>query len=163
MWNNIEKLINLRTGDKGEPFGFVYMIKNKETDMKYIGKKQLYKTVKYQNKKDKKPKRRQTNSDWMNYWGSSNQLLHDIEELGQDFFERTILLVCFNKFDLSVWENLVQWHNQVLFRKDYYNQIINVRLPLKLKNCDLPRQVIVLKNNHEVAIPDYSVYKKLFI
>jgi len=68
--------------------GFVYVITNKLTSRKYIGKKlskfkkTTYKTVKLKNGKKRRKKIRGTiDSDWQTYYGSSPELTKDVETL----------------------------------------------------------------------------------
>ena len=70
--------------------GFVYCITNTTTGRKYIGKKLAkfsrtkYKTVTQKNgKKVKKKIRSKVDSDWQDYYGSSEALTKDIEEIGR--------------------------------------------------------------------------------
>ena len=70
-------------------------------------------------------------SDWKTYYGSCKQLLRDVEKLGEDKFERVILNCYDNKFDLAYAEAKYQIDNKVLFKEDFYNEIINIRLHRK--------------------------------
>ena len=67
--------------------GFVYLIINQLNDKKYIGRKYFYNV----RKKKNKSRRVRTESNWKEYYGSSETLLADIEEHGQDNFKRYIL------------------------------------------------------------------------
>jgi hypothetical protein len=78
--------------------GFVYLITNKTTGKKYIGKKlakfskTTYKVVKLKNgTKKKKRIRSKVDSDWQEYYGSSDALAKDVETLGASNFVREIL------------------------------------------------------------------------
>ena len=78
--------------------GFVYIITNKLSGRKYIGKKlakfskTTYKTVKLKNGNKKKKKiRSKIDSDWQTYYGSSPNLTDDVVQLGTDNFTREIL------------------------------------------------------------------------
>lgn len=107
--------------------GFVYVITNKITNKKYIGKKIFWKSRKYKTK----PKRRLVSSDWKTYYGSSKYLIADIEEYGKDNFDREILHMCKSKGDMSYMEIIEQINRKVLFGDDYYNGIINCRIHQK--------------------------------
>lgn len=121
-WKNIPK-------DLDKYQGFVYLIINKVNNKKYVGKKYFWKTKKLQPLKGKKNKRHfKVESDWKLYCGSNNQLKRDIELIGPEMFERIILLPCKTKFDCSYAELVFQIKEDVLFREDYYNGIIQVRL-----------------------------------
>jgi hypothetical protein len=112
-----------------DPFGFVYLIENKSTGRKYIGKKQCKKAIKRKPLKGKTRCRRDSiESDWKQYTGSSNELNSDIEKFGKESFTFKILEWCDSKFELGYKELKQQVLHDVLLRGDYYNGIIQVRL-----------------------------------
>jgi len=109
--------------------GFVYLITNITNGRKYIGKKLA------QFKKSKPPLKGKTRrrkytveSDWREYWGSSDNLKADVEALGTHNFTREILYFCTSKAELSYLEAKEQFDRRVLETDDYYNGIINVRV-----------------------------------
>ena len=108
---------------------FVYLITNIINHKKYVGKKLAkFKTTK-KPLKGKKNKRRGTKeSDWKTYWGSSAQLIDDVEKLGEHRFTREILYYCPNRGTASYLEAQEQFERKVLETDDYYNGIINVRI-----------------------------------
>jgi hypothetical protein len=115
--------------------GFVYLITNTITGRKYIGKKLAkfsktsYKTVKLKNGTKKKKKiRSKINSDWMDYYGSSDELNKDILTLGKENFTREILHYCKSKAHTSYLEAKEQFDRKVLESTDYYNGQISVRV-----------------------------------
>lgn len=115
--------------------GFVYMITNTTTGRMYIGKKLAkfsrtkYKTVTQKNgKKVKKKIRSKVDSDWQEYYGSSDALTKDIEALGKDKFYREILYYCTSKAETSYIEAREQFSRKVLESNDYYNGHIQVRV-----------------------------------
>jgi hypothetical protein len=115
--------------------GFVYEITNKLTGRKYIGKKlakfkrTTYKTVKLKNGKKKRKKiKGSIDSDWQTYYGSSPELLKDIELLGTENFSREILYYCKSKAECSYIEAREQFLKRVLETDDYYNGHIQVRV-----------------------------------
>ena len=115
--------------------GFVYLIENLVTGRKYIGKKLLtfskttYKTVKLKNGKKKRQRiRGKIESDWKDYYGSSDNLKIDIELLGKDKFKREILYLCKSKAECSYIEAREQFERKVLESDDYYNGQISVRI-----------------------------------
>lgn len=67
-------------------------------------------------------------SDWKKYTSSSNDLNKDISEHGLDRFTFEILEFCYDKWSLTYWELWWQLHDNVMFRYDSYNGIINIRL-----------------------------------
>ena len=73
--------------DIGDFFGYVYLITNKTTGKKYIGRKYFV-----QKRKPKGGKRRVTSeSDWKKYYGSSPELKADVSRYGKNNFSREIL------------------------------------------------------------------------
>ena len=109
--------------------GFVYLITNKKTGQKYIGKKLAkFKTTKPPLKGRKNKRRGYKESDWRDYWGSSDKLLADVEKLGKDKFTRQILYYCKSRGEMSYLEAREQFERRVLETDEYYNGIINVRV-----------------------------------
>lgn len=107
--------------------GFVYIIHNKTKNKFYIGKKNFYKVVKLNPLKGKTRKRlKKSYTDWQKYTGSSLDLNSDI--LAGDVIEKTILKLCTSKASMTYYELKYQMEADALFRSDYYNGIINVRL-----------------------------------
>ncbi|MGY8867543.1 MAG: hypothetical protein ACKVJK_18230, partial [Methylophagaceae bacterium] len=75
--------------------GFVYLITNLTNDKKYIGKKLAkFKKTKPPLKGKKNKRRSKVESDWRDYWGSSDHLQADVAELGTKNFTREILYLC---------------------------------------------------------------------
>jgi len=115
--------------------GFVYLITNKLTGRRYIGKKLAkfsktsYKVVKLKNgNKKKKRIRSKIDSDWQLYYGSNEQLNKDIAELGADNFTREILFYCKSKAECSYIEAREQFNHRVLESDNWYNGQISVRV-----------------------------------
>ena len=94
--------------------GFVYLITNLQTGQKYIGKKLKRRSV--------------VESDWRDYYGSSDRLNADVQALGPEKFTREILYLCMSKAEMSYLEAREQFERRVLESDDYYNGIINVRV-----------------------------------
>jgi len=106
---------------------FVYLITNIQTDKKYIGLKTT-KSMKTKTVKGKK-KRFKIESDWRDYWSSSEELKKDIELLGKESFKREILYFCLNKGTANYLEAREQFDKRVLENPDeWYNGIINCRV-----------------------------------
>ena len=115
--------------------GFVYLITNKLSGRKYIGKKlakfskTAYKVVKLKNGTKKKKKiRSKIDSDWQDYYGSSPELTKDVVALGAENFSREILYYCRSKPECSYIEAREQFARRVLETTDYYNGHIQVRV-----------------------------------
>ena len=115
--------------------GFVYLITNTVTGRMYIGKKlakfskTTYKVVKLKNGTKKKKKiRGKIDSDWRDYYGSSDELLKDVAQLGQENFRREVLYYCKSKAETSYIEAREQFTRRVLESDQYYNGQISVRV-----------------------------------
>jgi hypothetical protein len=106
--------------------GMVYIITNLKNDRKYIGKK----TFKFSQKKKIKGRMRRVlvDSDFEKYWGSNQELLNDIKELGEENFKREILYLCKNKSQMSYYEAREQFARDVLLNDEYYNSWIVVKV-----------------------------------
>ena len=82
--------------------GFVYLITNKTTGQKYVGKKLTkFKTTKPPLKGKKNKRRGTKESDWKTYYGSSDRLNADVAALGEDKFTREILYLCKGRGEMS--------------------------------------------------------------
>ena len=109
--------------------GFVYIITNLNTGQKYIGKKLAqFKRTKPPLKGKKLKRRSVVESNWREYYGSSDRLNADVHALGPENFTREILYLCKSKAELSYLEAREQFERRVLETDDYYNGIINVRV-----------------------------------
>lgn len=112
--------------DPGDNIGFVYVIHNKITNKKYIGKKFFWSTKRKQVNKVRK--RYKAESDWKTYWSSSEELKLDVTALGKENFTREIIHLCKSKGELSYIELYEQVNQRALLRDDFYNGIIQVRI-----------------------------------
>jgi hypothetical protein len=107
----------------------VYCITNTKTGRQYIGKKLFFsmraKIIKGKRKRVKKE------SDWKEYYGSSEDLQQDVELLGTEIFLREILYLCKSKGECSYKEAREQFDRKVLESNDYYNQFIGCKIHKK--------------------------------
>lgn len=117
--------------------GFVYMITNLTTGRRYIGKKNLYAaqtrirtvTLKTTGVKKKKKVRSTVESNWKDYYGSSEELSNDVDVLGKHSFKREILRFCASKGELSYFEAKYQFDYDVLLNADlWYNSWVSVKV-----------------------------------
>jgi hypothetical protein len=112
-------------------FGFVYITIHSPTGISYIGKKSLYHNIKKkltkkelaeQSGRGRKSITRviQKESDWKTYYGSAKPIL-DLIKLGkQNEFEREILVLAFNKKQLTYLECKMLFTLDVLEKPDKY-------------------------------------------
>lgn len=116
----------------GDYVGFVYLITNLQNDKKYIGKKWFWSTKKLPPLKGKKRKRTVVKeSDWKQYYGSSEEVKLLLEQLGKDNFKREILRLCKTKGECTYYEAKLQFDFDVLLRDDYYNEFIGCKIHSK--------------------------------
>ena len=116
----------------GDYVGFVYLITNLENDKKYIGKKWFWSTKKLPPLKGKKRKRTVVKeSDWKQYYGSSEEVKLLLEQHGKDNFKREILRLCKTKGECTYYEAKLQFDFDVLLRDDYYNEFIGCKIHSK--------------------------------
>ena len=109
--------------------GFVYEITNTKNGRKYIGKKLAKFRRSRRPLKGRINKRRYTvESDWQDYFGSSNALLEDVEKHGKQNFKREILFYCKNRGECNYVEAREQFARKVLETDRYYNGHISCLL-----------------------------------
>lgn len=109
--------------------GFVYLITRKRDGKKYIGQKTFWSRTTPRPLKDGKKRRKVTKeSDWRNYWGSSNDLKADILAEGKDGFRREILSFCYSKTEMNWLEMKEQVLREVLHSDEYYNSFIGGKI-----------------------------------
>ena len=130
--------------------GFVYLITNLTDNRKYVGKKLAkFKTTKPPLKGKKNKRRGYKESDWRDYYGSSDRLNADVAALGEDKFTREILYLCKGRGEMSYIEAREQFDRRVLETDEYYNGIINVRVggSDKLKQALLEHNIQAKQSN----------------
>jgi hypothetical protein len=114
-------------------YSFLYIITNKLTNKRYVGKKVLFSKVRKPPLKGKKRVRISFRpSDWNHYWGSCKPLIADLEEFGHDSFKREIIQIFPNKREVNYAELAFQIIYSVLDdraangEKLWYNENINL-------------------------------------
>ena len=111
----------------GEYYGFVYIITNLLSNKQYIGKKFFWSTKRRQVNKVRK--RYKVESDWKEYWSSSDDLKEDVRTLGAENFKREIIHLCNSKGTTNYLEAKEQFQRQVLENKDlWYNSWIQCKV-----------------------------------
>lgn len=112
-----------------DAYAFIYLITSKDGKI-YVGRKVLnFCRKKKLTKKEKllpgnarkKYKIECNESNWQQYYGSSDDLQLDIVTFGEKYFKREILLFTFNKTDTSFYELYFQIKYNVMF-VDSYNR-----------------------------------------
>lgn len=127
MWYYNEKVFTSEM--IGDYIGFVYIITDLSNDKKYVGKKLFKSKRKLPPLKGKTRKRTVIKeSDWQDYFGSSDEVKAIVEEKGSENFHREILHLCKTKGELSYLELKEQMDREVLLSDDYYNGIIQVKI-----------------------------------
>lgn len=141
-WKNLPE-------DTSDYIGFVYIIRCllPENPRYYIGKKQLLKRIKRKPLKNKTRNRiSYKDNDVDKYWGSSKELLSDIEKYGLENFEREVIEMCGSKFHMTFAEISWQMKANVLFDERSYNGILNCRISKIPKGyVDVERDINMLK------------------
>lgn len=113
--------------------GFVYVITELDTGMKYIGKKFFWKPkILPKTKTRKRRVRIRVESDWRKYYGSSKEVQLLVEEKGVENYHREILKLCKTKGECSYYEMKYQFEYDVLLKPDeYYNAFIGGKIHRK--------------------------------
>ena len=115
--------------------GFVYLIEQRSTGLKYIGQKQFFSKI----------KKKKIESNWKSYLSSSNRIKDLVEEVGPEDFKRTILHMARNKQSLNYLEVFEQVQRDVLLRKDYANEYVGGRINSKGLGEDVKEAVDKVK------------------
>ena len=132
---NSKPITNLNDFPK-DIFGFIYIVKNNDTNKSYIGKKVLYhnKKVKLGKKEvaeltgvGRKPTTKivTKESDWETYYGSNKEVMQLIKDGKQALFTRTIIKLAPNKKLLTYYETQALFTYKVLEHPEsFYNDNI---------------------------------------
>lgn len=112
--------------------GFVYMVTEKDTGKKYIGKKFFWKPKTLPVTKSRKRRvRTRVESDWRTYYGSSKEVKSLVESKGKDNYQREILRLCKTKGECSYYEAKLQFQYDVLLSDEFYNEFIGCKIHSK--------------------------------
>ncbi len=131
-WKLFNEVYNPDEDVLKEYVGFVYLITELDTNKKYVGKKFFWSTRKLPPLKGAKRKRTVVNqSDWKDYYGSSEHLKEAVEQKGTEAYHREILHLCKTKGECSYLEAKEQFDRDVLLRDDYYNAFIGCKIHAK--------------------------------
>jgi len=119
--------------------GFVYEITDTRNGKIYIGKKGLMSKRRLPPLKGKTRKRTKiVETDWQDYFGSSETVKQLVEEEGKNTFKREIVRLCKSKSEMSYYEAQRQFETECLLRPDeYYNEFIG---------CKINRNHLLTKN-----------------
>jgi hypothetical protein len=122
MWIHKGKVVESLEDVPNDAIGFVYEIRNKEDNTKYIGKKTLKSKRTLPPLKGTKRKRKVIKeSNWKTYY-SSNDEIKDLVKKGKiDIFEREILEYAYSNIQLTYLETKYQFIREVLEKDDYLN------------------------------------------
>lgn len=116
----------------GDYVGFVYLITDLSNGKKYVGKKTLMSKRKLPPLKGKTRRRTKIiETDWQDYYGSSEEVKNLVEEQGKDQFKREILHLCKSKGEMSYLELKEQIDREVLFKDEYYNEFVGAKIHSK--------------------------------
>jgi len=107
--------------------GFIYLITQKSTGKRYIGRKLLTKASK--KTVNGKKKKTRVQSDWQKYWSSSPQIKEWIKEAGgTDDFIREILCFVSSKGMLAYAEEFFLYSMGVLESDNWLNNNIRSKI-----------------------------------
>lgn len=102
--------------------GFVYLITDLTTNRRYVGRKYL----KFSRKLKRSDKRRTTfESDWRDYWGSSEELHKLVEEKGNESFKREIIAFGKTKGEVNYAEVFIMFLVGAMESEDWINESCN--------------------------------------
>ena len=95
--------------------GFVYLITNNTNNKNTQAKTGPVQKTRPPLKGKKRKRRTTVESDWRDYWGSSDHLNADVENLGpRKFYQANTFTICKSKGELSYLEAQEQFKRKVL-------------------------------------------------
>jgi len=129
MWYYNDREFNPSEDELRDWQGFVYIITDLTNNKKYIGKKGFWSRKTLPPLKGKTRKRRSiVESNWRDYFGSSDLVKQLLAENGEQGFRREILYLCKSKGEMGYLEAKEQFDRSVLLDDTYYNGIVNCRI-----------------------------------
>lgn len=114
--------------DARDWFGFIYLIRDRESSRSYIGKKQF--RFKRSQQVARRKRKKFIDSDWKDYTSSCIPLQDDIAAFGKTRFQFIILQLCSGKAELSYLEEQYQYSARVITARlsdgtpKFYNRTI---------------------------------------
>lgn len=123
--------------------GFLYRITHIPSGKWYIGRKAIERTKTTQSKGVKKKSK--VESDWKDYWSSSDMLQEWVQEEGADAFKREILVFCETKAAMSYGEECLLYMSGALFDVKCLNMNIRAKIFkswFKNKETDLHARIV---------------------
>lgn len=113
----------------GKAVGFVYLLTDRETGHRYLGKKLFFSTRTLPPLEGNTRKRKVvTESDWQTYCSSNKVIQQLVGAHGLDRFSREILHLCRTKSEMTYQETRLQFEHSVLLSDDWFNEYIQCRL-----------------------------------
>lgn len=139
--------------------GFVYCITNNVTGMKYIGRKYFFQRKRKKSKNAKRGKIIRFESDWKEYWSSSDLVIKDVEKYGKESFTREIISLHTTQGDTNYFENFLLFLSKFMEepedKRTYYNNnIMNRYYYNKMKKIAEKR---LISNKYKKLINTYNV------
>lgn len=127
MWLYNERIFT--SADIGDFSGFVYIIRDRESNRAYIGKKTFwFRTTLPPLKGTKRKRKKVVESDWQSYYGSNKAIQQLVAKHGQDRFSREILHLCRSSSEMSYLEAKLQFEHDVLLDDSFFNDYIQCRV-----------------------------------
>ena len=117
--------------DISEYWGFVYKITNLTNNKKYIGRCNFWAIEKKKPLKGRVNKRHvKKETKWRDYFGSGGKEWQEVlTKIGKENIRREILVLCSSKWEVKYREAELQFKLGVLLKEEYYNGIIDLKLP----------------------------------
>lgn len=109
--------------------GFIYEITEISTGRKYIGQKVFFNKVAKKPLKGKTRRRiSQKQSDWLEYFGSNEELKQKVNGDTVNDYHREILRLCEAKSEMNYWEAFEIFTRHALLKDEYFNSWVSTRI-----------------------------------